>query len=435
MTAPRKLNRYITLHLAGLFLVMIVAYTSLVIFSVVGALDAASSYDLHLAARDFELLYRKDALAPLPQGPRLKSYIGKENLPDQIRVLLQSKKITHGKLTLLEDDTGLPKGFGFSMVFVFPYDLHDGRRLYLLKTYTEEDDIPETFKVVDQTPILLLVLGIGFILLFYLLVQALFGKVVNSVRVLSGWARGIDGKLLKDRPDFYFQEVDQLADIIEDAVTDLNLALTREHRFLRNASHELRTPIAVIQTSMDLLGLVAPDPGKEEKEIYRRIRRSAGDMHRLTETLLWLNRKKEEMPLSEPIRIHSLIDELVQENAYLLSGKSTEVSLETVPATINFPVVALRIALGNLIRNAFQHTDQGIVRISSSRGSVTVANTSESLNQADGDRSGFGLGLLLVQQICEKLNITYECRKTRGGHEAVLMWPRENGPADNENMF
>ena len=46
---------------------------------------------------------------------------------------------------------------------------------------------------------------------------------------------------------------------------DLHQALNREHHFLRNASHELRTPIAVIRTNMDLLERLQTNSGDREK--------------------------------------------------------------------------------------------------------------------------------------------------------------------------
>lgn len=425
----RKLRSFVILRLGGLFLAMIAAYTLLVVYSVIGGLEEAASYDLHLDARDFELIYRKNASAPLPSGPRLEAFLGEKDLPGRIKTYFQSNRIEHGDLKVFDLTQGNSDGKTHLLTLILPYDLHDGNRLYLIKTYINPDDISGTSKISDHAPKMLLFFGISFLFLVFFMIQYLFRKVLNSVEVLSEWAHRLNREQLeKIRPDFYFTEIDQLADIIENAVTDLSLALTREHRFLRSASHELRTPIAVIQTSMDLLDLVVPNPGNEEKDIYQRVQRSAQNMHRLTETLLWLNRKKERMPHSDLIRIDILIEELVQENQYLLTGKSVKVSLKLEPATKSYPRVAFRIALGNLIRNALQYTDQGVVNICLSQNSVIVTNTSQISQKTDENHYGFGIGLLLVRQICKRLNINYDYKKAVEGYEAVLTFTEPTKP-------
>ena len=78
MKSPRKLRHYVALYLGMLFLIVLTAYTLLVIHSFVGGQEEAAAFDLHLAARDFEILYKKNVAAPLPKAPRLKAYLGKK---------------------------------------------------------------------------------------------------------------------------------------------------------------------------------------------------------------------------------------------------------------------------------------------------------------------------------------------------------------------
>lgn len=64
MKSPRNLRHFAALYLGMLFLIVLTAYTLLVIHSFEGGVEEAAAYDLHLAARDFEILYKKSVSVP-----------------------------------------------------------------------------------------------------------------------------------------------------------------------------------------------------------------------------------------------------------------------------------------------------------------------------------------------------------------------------------
>jgi len=418
-----KLRRYITISLGLVSLIMIGAYTLLVVHSIFTGIYDAASYDLHLAARDFENLYKIDPKAPLPEDARLNAYMGEENLPVWFKEHYVPELFKHGETEFEEVDA---REFGENEDFflmAFAYDLFDGKRLYLLKIYTDADEIPGVFMASDRAETLVLVFGIGFILIILFLVQLLFCKITASVEVLSHWSSGLDGEQLEQpRPDFKFREIDQLANLIQNGVSDLHQALAREHLFLRNSSHEMRTPIAILRSNMDLLERLRPDPDDREKAIYQRLRRAVDNMHRLTETLLWLSRKEEKMPTPETVDIQKMVEELILENQYLLTGKNVDLSLDIIPVSIIIPRAACRIALVNLIRNAFQYTSHGKIKIKVSQTRIIITNVDQTTGKiAQGAEDyGFGLGLALVEQISRKLGLCYENKAIEGGHRAIL---------------
>jgi len=423
-----KLKRYISIFLAVVFVVVITAYTVLVYYSLLAGIIEAATYDLRLAARDFSALYKTDSMAPLPKAPRVTAYIGETDLPVWLKDEYSPETLGHDEIEL--DDlearvNGIDQEIFF---FVLAHDLYDGKRLYLVKLYQEADDIPDAFRYSERTEILVVSFGIGFIVLIFLVIRFLFRKVAGSIEILSEWAGSLTREDLDlPRPGFKFREIDQLADLIQNAVGDLHEAMTREHRFLRNASHELRTPIAVLRSNMDLLNKLWPDLPDREKNIFQRMGRAVDNMHQLTETLLWLSRKEETMPEPECVDIVDLVNELVRENRFLLAGKEVSLSLDTLPSQGLFPRTACRIALGNLIRNACQYTVQGRIEIRVSPQAVSITNRSGASPNVPGSDYGFGLGLLLVDQICRKLNMSYENRPVQDGHLAELSWREIKG--------
>jgi len=420
-----KLKRYVSLFLGVVFVVVITAYTVLVYYSQLAGIIEAATYDMKLEARDFSALYKADARTPLPQFPRVTAFIGENGLPAWLKENYFPETLAHGQVEL---DDMEANGNGFDQGFFFlllAHDLHDGKRLYLLKIYPESDDIPDAFRYSERTEILVLGFGIGFILLIFLVIRFLFRKVAGSIDVLSEWAGSLTREDLEQpRPGFKFREIDQLADLIQDAVGDLHAVLIREHQFLRNASHELRTPIAVLRSNMDLINRLWPDLPAREKNIFQRMGRAVDNMHQLTETLLWLSRKEDNMPEPESVDMGSLVDELVREYRYLLAEKKVDLCLDISQAHALFPRTACRIALGNLIRNAFQYTAQGRIEIRVVPAAVTITNSCAKSSVAGGTDDGFGLGLILVEQICRKLDLAYENQRFEDGCLATLTWTK-----------
>ncbi len=425
MKKSPKLSLYISIVLGLITIIMIFFYSYLVQFSLFSGIEETATFGTHLAARDFELEYQKNPNTPLPETKYIKGYLGEKDLPEWFKE--RHPMDTRQHATAIMDDMDNPKYDNGEPFFylAFPYDLQDGKRLYIIEKYTENDEIEGTFKNSEKAEIYTLALGIGFIILIFFTLRYLFYKVSDPVENLLKWAGNLTQNNLENtHPNFKFKEINHLADLIENAISDLNLALNREHDFLRNASHELRTPIAILKTNSDLLERLRSNPEKRERVCYERIRRAVDNMQSLTETLLWLSRKEEKMPESEPVKINKIVEELVAENQYLLDGKNVKLDLKTVPVKETFPKAALRIVFSNLIRNAFQYTHQGKVTVKVTTTSVTIANENQAtqITAKTNNEYGFGLGLMLVEQTCKKLNLTYKAKAIPKGHEASIFF-------------
>lgn len=235
-------------------------------------------------------------------------------------------------------------------------------------------------------------------------------KVSRPARALADWAAELDEQRLKETPpDFCYPELNKLAALIRKSLVAEHRSLERERLFLQYSSHELRTPISVVLAATELLRKIMSRRGTDremEKSIVQRIDRAGHTMTHLVETLLWLGRDVAEMPAPGMVDIDALLKEIVHDTNKLYIEKDLKFVLETAPCRMLLPEAAARIVLGNVVRNAFQHTLRGIIHISQHGGVVEVVNYMARESDLAGD-IGFGLGLELTRRLTARLDWLY----------------------------
>jgi len=261
---------------------------------------------------------------------------------------------------------------------------------------------------VQESRSTLMLISLGSVFALGLVVWLTLRRVSRPVKALSQWTGTLDAeKLDQPLPDFHYPELNDMASLIRTSLSSVQQSLEREHAFLRHASHELRTPIGVIRNNVELINKLRNHPGQAlspaEQKAFERIDRAGATMQHLTETLLWLSR--EERPDTLPLRevcLDQMINELVEESRHLLQDKKINLRVETMPCHQPLPEQPVRIVLGNLIRNAFQHTWEGEIVIVQTDNEIIVTNSQPDATQLTDDL-GFGLGLQLIRKLNAKL--------------------------------
>ncbi len=116
-----------------------------------------------------------------------------------------------------------------------------------------------------------------------------------------------------------------------------------------------------------------------------------------------------------------LVLELIDEAQYLLNDKGMEIIVETSPYDALAAEIPARIVIGNLTRNAFQHTWQGKVRITQVEGRVEITN--DVLDEVESVQDFGWLGLQLSEQLCARLGWPLRGRREPGRHHASILLP------------
>jgi len=318
--------------------------------------------------------------------------------------------------------------------FVMMMERKDGQKLYIYKSH-----IADQLTRLSDGPhfhfLWIIAFGLSGILIFSLLLILVMRRVASPVEALRDWAKLLNAQSLQQPPpEFKYKELNTLAKIIHNSLNSVQESLDREHDFLRNASHELRTPIAVIRTNIELLNKIntkLPMSAKQQ-QVVERIERAGFTMSHLTETLLWLSRDESLSLTLEYVRLDKIIAQTVEDLSYLLRGKSVDVKLNTNEWQVELAATACRIVIANLVRNAFQHTESGTVIINQLEGQIVIQNSnddidssSEQLANSNNDL-GFGLGIKLTDKLTARFNWPHDRLIESSGYKETVDFISQN---------
>ena len=203
--------------------------------------------------------------------------------------------------------------------------------------------------------------------------------------------------------------------------TELKQFLARERFFTGDVSHELRTPLTVIIGAAELMvAQTAEQPALHAPA--QRILRAALEATDCVAILLLLARAPDKINRPQT-SVTSVIREEIARCKHFLEGKPVVLNFEEgEDFLVAAPKELLTAAIGNLIRNACQYTEQGYVTVKMGAHSVIVEDSGPGVpepiqarlqNRASSQpligSAGTGLGLALVVRICEylgaKLNV------------------------------
>jgi len=279
--------------------------------------------------------------------------------------------------------------------------------------------------------LVVLSLGIGWVVA---------GRALRPIDRITDVARDIQATDLSRRialegPD---DELTRLAGTFDDMLGRLDRAFESQRRFVHEASHELRNPLATIRTNLEV-ALADPDTSEEDlRQTAEIVDRSTRRMGHVVDDLLSFARS--EMPDREQtlVDVHGLVHEVSEEFAG--SAEASGVGLRITGAShqgVRGDAEALRRVVANLLANAIEHAPSGTeigisVQDVGAAVQVGVADRGAGVLEADreavfrrGWRSasarahrptGSGLGLTIVRQVVEE----------HGG--TVMVSARPDGP-------
>jgi len=277
------------------------------------------------------------------------------------------------------------------------------------------------------------------ILLMSWIIRRLIRTVLNPLNELALMAKNLDEKNLEQSFAVMKNktEIGEVANTLHQTMHRIQQYHHREKQFLQNASHELRTPIAVVSSALDIIKLRTRQGKVDIVDQHENIRRANKNMAELTEALLLLSRKNSSAVYLEKVNLRALLATIVKEHQYLLKDNNVGVQLLHFDDTEHeLPLALCRIVLSNLIRNAFEHTSAGTVCVQVSKLTVLITNTSSGLSddfqtaqeQSGNNRQGFGIGLDIVRKIVAQQAWKLELSSSlQSGSKVAICFAKSSG--------
>ncbi len=309
-------------------------------------------------------------------------------------------------------DAGFHEVFREQLSYHAMVEIVDGRHYVLLQ---DQSDFEERERV------LFAVVLVGFVLSLALAVflgWVLARKVMAPVVRLARQVRHRDqllGLAPPLAPDYAADEVGELAVAFDATLGRLRKALNRERLFTSDVSHELRTPLMVLASSCELL-LENPGIDQRGRAQVERIARACEEMRELVQTFLMLARAQHEAAgMSPQVTLQQVTEDLLGLWREPIEAKGLQLILEPgQPLPMRYNATLLHAVMGNLLRNALHYTDSGFIRLTLLPTGFLVEDSGVGIPEekreamfepfvrgSENRGEGLGLGLSLVQRICE----------------------------------
>jgi len=240
--------------------------------------------------------------------------------------------------------------------------------------------------------------------------------VINHVRQIGSMDLGAEIPE-EPRPP----ELQQLADNVNSMLRRLDKAFKAREVFIAGVSHDLRTPLTVLQGQIEVMQM-QPTTDAETKKSIEKMSREVRRLVRMTNNLL-LNAQLEAKPLLVPgeVNLREVLEDVERDAKVLAEGLDFKVSASAV-LTVPGDYDLLKQMLLNVVDNAAKFTPRGgfielslsqkdehaILRVADSGQGISkehLAHVTEPFYKADPVRrsggTGVGLGLAIVKQVVE----------------------------------
>lgn len=264
-------------------------------------------------------------------------------------------------------------------------------------------------------------------------------KMLAPIDRVSSLATRISSTNLKERINYQGpdDEVKRLSDTFDDMVGRLENAFESQKQFIQDASHELRTPIAIAQTNIEVAEMEGETSARDYKRLMEILKMSLDRLNKLSDNLLLLSNGEASQMKTSVVDMGTILNETTMESR--AKATAADINLELEPLTGQLVTVGdplrLKQAIVNLIDNAIKYNKPGgTVRVSAwAEGSqiiMQVQDTGIGISQTDQQRifdrffrvdksrsraqGGSGLGLAIVKKIVEDHGGTISVGSTLG---------------------
>lgn len=299
-------------------------------------------------------------------------------------------------------------------ILAFPVRVHGV--LYeatVIKSQVEAEDLLELIVLVTGAIILLMLVVIS--LVNRLLLSKLWQPFYNILLQLRTF--DVKNVVTINLPSSDIDEFNELNTSVSIMIERINEEFTTLKAFTDNASHEMQTPIAIINSKLDILLQTATEgQAAQLQAIYN----ATGRLTKLNQTLLLLTKiNNEQFKNQQAINFKKLVEQKLNQFDELINTRKIKLIVEIEDVYININEELAEILINNLLSNAIKHNfNDGYIKIHLNQKYFSIINSGPDLTfdkkqifqrfQKSSHSTGTGLGLAVVKQICESSRLAIE---------------------------
>lgn len=299
----------------------------------------------------------------------------------------------------------------FIMSRLWQYEM-DEHNIVLTKEADREDSYLIIMAVTLVTVVFFGLLMAGFILLNKRISGNLWQPFYRSLDQIRGFDLN-----RQNMPQFEGTDIDEFTELNENLkklIAGNITAYNQQKEFADNASHELQTPLAIIQSKLELL-MQTSQLTDEQYRLIEDAGNALSRVSRINRNLLLLTKiENSQFMDKESIDLPELLQHTIQTFTYFADDKQLHFDTDILPGVlVQGNKILVEILLNNLLTNAIRHSPPATtISITLRTHQLRIANTGiTALRQeqlfrrfaaSSPDTPGTGLGLALVQQVSHR---------------------------------
>lgn len=248
------------------------------------------------------------------------------------------------------------------------------------------------------------------------------GRLLRPLSMITATAHRIAGRTLHKRIDLDAPpgEVKSLADSFDSMLDRLDEAFAGQGRFIANAAHELKTPIALNRTMVEV-AMSRPDSPPQVRQLGENLLAVNQRHERLIDALLTLARAEDAVTERRQVDVAELATIAADTTEALAGRLAVQIGRELAPAPVTGDPILLEQMIRNLIDNATRYNvEGGWVRVQTvarpRHAEIVVSNTGAVISSYEvptlfepfrrltdrvGSSRGSGLGLSIVRAVAQ----------------------------------
>lgn len=289
----------------------------------------------------------------------------------------------------------------------------------------EQDDLIEG--VFTSFIIVLLLLAVFIIIGMQVLSRNTWKPFLSTLKIMEEFRPGAPQSI--DLPDSNIVEFRQMNESIEKMMANTNAAFQSLKSFSENAAHEIQTPLAVIQSTTEVL-LQDETLSEHQYKTISHLSSTTSRLSSIVSTLLLLTRiENKQFEQINPIDLSEVVNTKLQLFRELFDQKGIAPRISVLPyVQVKLHKVLAEIVVSNLIVNAVRHTKEGgSVSVLLTQHEFTVRNSGLPLKgdasrifdrfyKEDQSEISTGLGLSLVKMATDVSGLQVSYRFENGEH-------------------